>query len=309
MSANLTQVGGTHYQAAVQHWDFAVQVLGDHYLGGNASKYLTRWRKKNGLQDLEKAQHYFNKLIEEVEAGRISSFLWTEVEKVAALEMTYQFLRANGIPGGWPEAEIIERLVMWRDVSKLYEARAILVDMIHDERERLAALPVLRSTRDQWGLEVALVTSKRSTCARRRVGCFLVDAHGNELATGYNGRAAGLPHCNEGHACAGATAPSGTALDACEAIHAEQNALIKVRDKYAIHTCYTTASPCIHCVKMLMNTGCQRIVFLEEYPHPEAKRLWESSPTRHGILDSQAMLVGEPVNFEYRLREWIKGSL
>lgn len=143
----------------------------------------------------------------------------------------------------------------------------------------------MRPTRDQWGLQLAAVTAQRATCCRRQVGCVLVNARGHVLATGYNGRAAGLPHCNEEtldsygqgfkvHACAAAAAPSGTQLDGCEAIHAEQNALLQCRDVHAIHTAYVTASPCVTCVKLLLNTSCERVVFLEEYSHVAAKELW-----------------------------------
>ena len=33
------------------------------YLAGNVIKYISRWRKKNGIEDLKKAQWYLNKLI------------------------------------------------------------------------------------------------------------------------------------------------------------------------------------------------------------------------------------------------------
>jgi hypothetical protein len=46
MTANNRQVGGTHYAASIQHWDFCVQVLGNRYLEGNATKYLSLWRKR-----------------------------------------------------------------------------------------------------------------------------------------------------------------------------------------------------------------------------------------------------------------------
>ena len=79
------------------------------------------------------------------------------------------------------------------------------------------------------------------------------------------------------HACAGAWSPSGTNLDACQAIHAEQNALLQCRDIYQIHTAYVTASPCVTCCKLLLNTSCERIVFVEEYPHSAARELWEGA--------------------------------
>lgn len=44
-------------------WDYIVSnELG--YLEGTAIKYLTRWRKKNGVEDLRKAVHFIEKLIE-----------------------------------------------------------------------------------------------------------------------------------------------------------------------------------------------------------------------------------------------------
>ena len=55
MSANERQVGGQHYGAEIQHWDF-VASQGMDYFQGQITKYVTRWKKKNGLQDLEKAQ-------------------------------------------------------------------------------------------------------------------------------------------------------------------------------------------------------------------------------------------------------------
>lgn len=61
--ANKKQVGGTHYQAAYQHWDFAMDYNLCH-LAAAATKYLTRYMKKNGKQDVEKAVHYVEKWIE-----------------------------------------------------------------------------------------------------------------------------------------------------------------------------------------------------------------------------------------------------
>lgn len=163
-----------------------------------------------------------------------------------------------------------------------------------------------RSSLDEWAMAMVVATAKRSTCCRRNVGCVLLNARGHVLATGNNGVARGEPHCNEvvrvinpalvtkdggvrasehwevdyvdtfPNACSGATAPSGTDLDGCKAVHAEQNALMQCDDIFAIETAYVSASPCMTCCKMLLNTSCRRIVFLEEYPHPAAKELWVS---------------------------------
>lgn len=130
-----------------------------------------------------------------------------------------------------------------------------------------------RITRDQWGIQLAYVTSLRGTCARRKVGCVLMDSNGLVLSTGYNGVCRGAAHCIE-TPCPGANLPSGEGLDKCEAIHAEQNALLQCSNVRRIHTCYVTTSPCIHCVKLLLNTSCQRIVAATPYPHGEAVNMW-----------------------------------
>lgn len=117
--------------------------------------------------------------------------------------------------------------------------------------------------------------ASRSTCIRRSVGCVLTDHKGHILATGVNGVPSGWNHCNEGWDCAGANAKSGQALDKCLAVHAEQNALLQCPDVNKIYICYSTTSPCVHCVKLLLNTSCETIIFEEEYTHLEAKELWE----------------------------------
>jgi hypothetical protein len=63
-TANQTQIGGNHYkEKSIQPWDYiAANKLG--YFEGNIIKYTTRWRDKGGTNDLLKAQHYLNKLIE-----------------------------------------------------------------------------------------------------------------------------------------------------------------------------------------------------------------------------------------------------
>lgn len=127
---------------------------------------------------------------------------------------------------------------------------------------------------DAYGSFLAYAVSLRGSCLRRKVGAVFMDIEHNVLGTGYNGKGAGLVNCAD-EPCKGATAQSGTALDACEAIHAELNAYSRVKDRHLIHTGYLTCSPCVHCVDMLLGTKCQRLVFTEEYPHnEESKRRW-----------------------------------
>jgi hypothetical protein len=70
MSANNRQVAGDHYkQKSIQPWDYiASNDIG--YFEGNIIKYVSRWKDKGGVQDLEKARHYLDKLIELQDAGK-----------------------------------------------------------------------------------------------------------------------------------------------------------------------------------------------------------------------------------------------
>ena len=63
-TSNNIQIGGTHYKAKpMQPWDYiAANNLG--YFEGNIVKYVSRWRDKGGVDDLRKARHYLDKLIE-----------------------------------------------------------------------------------------------------------------------------------------------------------------------------------------------------------------------------------------------------
>lgn len=71
--ANESQVGGTHYQTEFgrQHWD-VVADFGLDYFQGQITRYLFRWRKKNGIEDLKKARHFLDKYIELAEAQQPS---------------------------------------------------------------------------------------------------------------------------------------------------------------------------------------------------------------------------------------------
>ena len=105
-------------------------------------------------------------------------------------------------------------------------------------------------------MEVARVLARRATCPKLSVGCVLVDGWGRILSTGYNGTARMRPHCIDSP-CGGACAPAGS--DLCEAIHAEQNALLQCPDPEKIHAAYVTHVPCMRCMKTLLNTSCMHL--------------------------------------------------
>jgi hypothetical protein len=59
-----TQIGGSHYsKLALQPVEF-IYKNDIPYIEGNIIKYVVRWRDKNGIDDLRKARHYLDMLIE-----------------------------------------------------------------------------------------------------------------------------------------------------------------------------------------------------------------------------------------------------
>lgn len=130
----------------------------------------------------------------------------------------------------------------------------------------------MRKSKDYTFIKMAEVLSQCSTCLDKQVGCILTNSDNIVISSGYNGSPKGYKHCSDLGYCVKDQINNPSA---CLSIHAEQNALIQCRVPEQIYTCYTTLSPCITCVKMLMNTPCTRIVFLQEHKHDEPKIIWK----------------------------------
>lgn len=132
-----------------------------------------------------------------------------------------------------------------------------------------------RMSWDEYFMEMAELTSQRSTCLRRRVGAVIVkDKH--VIATGYNGAPKGLKHCAQMGGCLREKlhVPSGQRHELCRALHAEQNAIIQAAtlgQSIEGGTIYITNSPCGICAKMIINAGLKRIVVRDGYPDELAK--------------------------------------
>ena len=136
-----------------------------------------------------------------------------------------------------------------------------------------------RVSTDKAYLLIAHVLASRSTCLDKQVGCVIVNKQNEVIATGYNGASRGVEHCIDLGYCK--KERSGNSND-CPSAHAEQNALLQCRVPEQIYTIYTTLSPCISCIRMIMNTSCERIVFSEEHNHMEAKELWRGGWEKYG---------------------------
>lgn len=63
MSALEKQVGGDHYKLPIQPVEY-IHANGIGFFEGNVIKYITRWKVKGGVADLEKAKHYIELLLD-----------------------------------------------------------------------------------------------------------------------------------------------------------------------------------------------------------------------------------------------------
>ncbi len=126
-----------------------------------------------------------------------------------------------------------------------------------------------RRSWDQYFLMITRQVAERSTCTRAKVGAVFVRDK-NILATGYNGSPSGLPHCFEvGCLVYQSRTPSGEVEENCfRTIHAEINAIAQAAKNGASirdADIYITHTPCIHCFKVLINTGIRRILYEKPY--------------------------------------------
>jgi dCMP deaminase len=147
-----------------------------------------------------------------------------------------------------------------------------------------------RPTWHQYFLTITRNVAERSTCTRAKVGAVIVRDK-NILATGYNGAPAGMPHCLDvGCLVYTSKTPSGEVEENCfRTIHAEINAIAQAAKNGASirdADIYITHTPCIHCVKVLINTGIRRIFYEREYKRATIEEL-----LRGGNLEMECVRV------------------
>ncbi|MDR2088987.1 MAG: cytidine/deoxycytidylate deaminase family protein [Clostridiales Family XIII bacterium] len=143
---------------------------------------------------------------------------------------------------------------------------------------------------DEYFMEMAAVTAKRSTCLRRRVGAVIVqDRH--IMATGYNGAPKGIAHCAERGGCLRErmNIPSGERHELCFGLHAEQNAIVQAASlgqSVDGATMYITHQPCVICAKMIINAGIKKIIVKEGYPDKLAVDILAEAGLKIIMVDS-----------------------
>ncbi|NLI28811.1 MAG: cytidine deaminase [Nitrospiraceae bacterium] len=133
-----------------------------------------------------------------------------------------------------------------------------------------------RPSWDEYFIEIAKIVSSRSTCLRRRYGAVIVKDH-VIVSTGYNGAPRGVLNCADINRCARKelNVPSGERYELCEAVHAEQNAIINgAPERMKDATIYIAGfeengdtaegRPCLLCSRMILNAQLKQVVYLKK---------------------------------------------
>lgn len=115
-------------------------------------------------------------------------------------------------------------------------------------------------------LRMARIWAENSYCKRRQVGALVVKDK-MIISDGYNGTPSGFENiCEENNV----TKPY--------VLHAEANAITKLArssNNSEGSTLYVTASPCIECSKLIIQSGIKRVVYAEKYRLNEGIELLE----------------------------------
>jgi len=156
-------------------------------------------------------------------------------------------------------------------------------------RDHLAAadpsLPVDRIPLYEVYMRMAEELAKRSTCVRLQVGTVVTDQRlENVLAIGYNGNARGLPNkCD--------SAVPGN----CGCIHSEMNALVKAPGNVSDKVVFVSASPCVMCAKLIINSGVTHVFYRKAYRDPSGVEVLQQG----GVV---------PVLYDRWMHAWRNGA-
>lgn len=125
-------------------------------------------------------------------------------------------------------------------------------------------------------MQMAHLVATRATCDRKHVGAVIVRER-RIIATGYNGSAPGLPHCDDvGHDLVHSINPGQTGAantsNCVRTIHAEVNAIAQAA-KFGISiagaTLYCNTFPCWPCMKLIAASGITEIYYDDAYRQDE----------------------------------------
>ena len=110
---------------------------------------------------------------------------------------------------------------------------------------------------DKKYIRMARIWAENSYCTRRKVGALIVKDK-MIISDGYNGTPSGFENVCE----------TEDGVTKSYVLHAEANAITKIAksgNSSLGATLYVTASPCIECAKLIIQSGIKRVVYSEKY--------------------------------------------
>lgn len=129
---------------------------------------------------------------------------------------------------------------------------------------------------DQRYLRMARIWAENSYCKRRQVGALVVNNQ-RIISDGYNGTPSGFDNiCEENN------------VSLPYVLHAEANAITKLARSHNNSegaTLYVTASPCIECAKLIIQSGIKRVIYGEKYRLDEGLQLLKRAGIETELLE------------------------
>lgn len=113
-------------------------------------------------------------------------------------------------------------------------------------------------------MDFAMSLTRRATCKRAQFSCVITSKDMTQIyGFGYNGTARGFSHddCRE------------DAVGKCGCVHAEINALIKVRVNDPEKVIFVTGQPCVTCAKAIINSGASKVYYRSAYRSDDGLQL------------------------------------
>jgi dCMP deaminase len=132
---------------------------------------------------------------------------------------------------------------------------------------------------DQRYLRMARIWAENSYCQRRQVGALVVKDK-MIISDGYNGTPSGFENICE----------DDNGVTKTYVLHAEANAITKLArssNNSDGSTLYVTASPCIECAKLIIQSGIQRVVYGEKYRLTDGIELLQRAGIEVVLLENE----------------------
>ena len=142
---------------------------------------------------------------------------------------------------------------------------------------------------EKYSNEVKTI-AENSTCLSRKVGCLILDKEFKRLSIGYNGAPMRSFSCKALGVCARKMShpncKSGEFLDECRAVHAEENAILHLKNNIdKAYYLIVSAVPCDRCAKLICNTNIRYVIALEDYNNIKSKAIFDENGVELIILN------------------------